>query len=135
MNDNLIENLTTQATSFYGPMGKINALMVSNIEKVAEFQLGAIKSYAELAMKQWKQVAEIRDIESLKDFGSNQSEVVSELSQKIVEDMKALGEMGMELKTQVEDIVAEAKNPTEEAKEEPKAKAKPSASAKTETKA
>ena len=135
MNDNLIENLTTQATSFYGPMGKINALMVSNIEKVAEFQLGAVKSYAELAMKQWKQVAEIRDIESLKDFGASQSQVASELSQKIVEDMKALGEMGMEFKTQVEDIVAEAKNPSEDSKEEAKTKAKPSASAKAETKA
>ncbi|MFD2228683.1 phasin family protein [Alkalimarinus sediminis] len=134
MNDNLIENLTAQATSFYGPMGKINALMVSNIEKVAEFQLGAVKSYAELAMKQWKQVAEIRDIDGLKDFGASQSDVASELSQKIVEDMKALGEMGMEFKSQVEEIVAEAKNPKEETKEAPKAKAKPAA-AKADAKA
>lgn len=121
MTDNLIENLTTQATSFYEPMGKINALMVSNIEKVAEFQLGAVKSYAELAMKQWKQVTEIRDIESLKDFGSNQSEIASELSQKIVEDMKALGEMGMDFKAQVEEIVAEAKAPKEGAQDKSEA--------------
>ncbi len=135
MNDNLLESLTTQATSFYGPMGKINALMVSNIEKVAEFQLGAVKSYAELAMKQWKQVAGIRDIETFKDFGLSQSESASEMSQKIIADMMALGEMGMEFKTQVEEIIAEANNPTEEVKEAPKAKVKPSASAKAETKA
>ena len=124
MNDNLLENLTTQATSFYGPMGKINALMVSNIEKVAEYQLGAVKSYAELAMKQWKQVAEIRDLESLKEFGSHQSEIATEISQKIVEDIKALGDMGMDFKAQVEDIVAESKNPVDEkpATEAPAAK-------------
>ncbi|UZE97846.1 phasin family protein [Alkalimarinus alittae] len=124
MNDSLIENLTSQATAFYGPMGKINALMMSNIEKVAEFQLGAMKSYAELAMKQVKQVAEVRDLESLKTFGTSQSEVASEISKKIVEDMKALGEMGVEFKSQIEEIVSEAKNPAKDATEKPKAKAK-----------
>jgi len=113
MNENLVESLTTQAKSLYGPMGKINALMIANVEKIAEFQLGAVKSYAELAMKQVKQVSEVRDIEGLKDFGTTQSEMASELGEKVMEDMKALGEIGMEFKAGVDEIITEARNPEE----------------------
>ncbi len=115
MNENLVENLTAQAKSLYGPMGKINALMIANVEKIAEFQLGVVKSYAELAMKQVKQVSEVRDIEGLKEFGTTQSEMASEFGGKVMEDMKALGEIGMEFKTEVEEIFSESRNPSEDA--------------------
>ena len=116
MSENIIENLTSQVKSLSGPMGKINALMIANIEKIAEFQLGAVKSYAELAMEQVKQVSEVRDIEGLKEFGTTQNEMASKLGEKVMEDMKALGEIGMEFKTEVEELIAEARNPAEDAK-------------------
>ncbi len=118
MNENLVETLTAQAKTVYEPMGKINALMIANMEKLAEFQLDAVKSYAELAMQQWKQVASVRDIESLKEFGASQSEMAGELGKKIVEDMKSLGELGMGFKSEVEDILSDAREPNKEAKDE-----------------
>jgi phasin family protein len=113
MSDNLLENFTGQFTgqakTFYEPLAKINQLLIANLEKVAEFQMDAVKSYAELTMKQFKDLAEVRDIESLKSYGSAQAEVASTIGKKIMEDLKTLTEMGGEFKAEVEKVISAAR--------------------------
>ncbi|MCP5209087.1 MAG: phasin family protein [Hahellaceae bacterium] len=123
MTDNLLENFTGQAKNFYEPLTKINQLLVANMQKVAEFQMDAMKSYAELTMKQFKELAEVRDLESLKNYGSGQTESASSIGKKIMEDLKTLGEMGSEFKNEVEKIINAART-GEVAEEAPKTGAK-----------
>ncbi|AZZ91707.1 phasin family protein [Hahella sp. KA22] len=103
-------NFADQAKHMYEPVGKIGSLVVSNLERVAEFQMDAAKSYADLTMKQWKDIADIKDVESLKNFAAGQAELASEISKKWVEDMKVLGDMGIEFKDEVEKILATSRN-------------------------
>ena len=98
-----------QAKSFSTPLSKLNSLMVGNMEKMTEFQLNAIKSYAEVGINQMKKAAEIKDADSMRSFSSSQAEATTELNKKIMEDAKSLSEMAVEFKGQVEAIMEEAR--------------------------
>ena len=90
MQDNIINAFAEQAKSMYAPLTKLNTLMVDNMEKMTEFQLTTIKSYAELSIDQMKKAVEIKDAESLRSFSSAQAELASTVNKKIMEDAKIL---------------------------------------------
>ena len=64
MQDNIINAFAEQAKTMYAPLTKFNELMVENMEKMTEFQLNTIKSYAELSIDQMKKAVEVKDVES-----------------------------------------------------------------------
>lgn len=124
MQDNIINAFAEQAKSMYAPLTKLNSLMVDNMEKMTEFQLTTIKSYAELSIDQMKKAVEIKDAESLRSFSSAQAEVASTVNKKIMEDAKTLSDLANDFKGQVESIWKDA---TTEATKAPEKKAAKSA--------
>jgi len=124
MQDNIINTFAEQAKSMYAPLTKLNTLMVDNMEKMTEFQLSTIKSYADLSIEQMKKAVEIKDVESLRTFSSAQAEVASTVNKKIMEDAKTLSDLANDFKGQVESIWKEA---TTEAPKAPEKKAAKSA--------
>jgi phasin family protein len=108
MQDNIINAFAEQAKSMYAPLTKLNSLMVDNMEKMTEFQLSTIKSYAELSIDQMKKAVEIKDAESLRSFSSAQAEVASTVNKKIMEDAKVLSDLANDFKGQVEAVWKEA---------------------------
>lgn len=109
MQDNLLNAFAEQAKNFYAPMSKFNSVFVENMEKMTEFQLEAIKSYADLGMTQMKKAAEIKDAESLREYSSAQAEAASTINKKIMDDAKKLSDMSLTFKKQVETIVEEGR--------------------------
>lgn len=89
-------------------MAKSFQVLTAHFEKLADFQMQTVKSYAELAMNQWKEVAAVRDIEGLQNLAVKNSELLKELSQKMSEDMSALASMGNELKGDLEAVYKDA---------------------------
>jgi phasin family protein len=77
---------------------------------MTEFQLNAIKTYADAGINQMKKAAEIKDADSMRTFSSSQAEATTELNKKIMEDAKVLSEMAVEFKGQVEAIMEEARS-------------------------
>ena len=124
MQDNIINAFAEQAKSMYAPLTKLNTLMVDNMEKMTEFQLTTIKSYAELSIDQMKKAVEIKDAESLRSFSSAQAEVASTVNKKIMEDAKILSDLANDFKGQVESVWKEA---TAEGTKAPEKKAAKSA--------
>lgn len=114
MTNQLFESFTSQAKNFSEPMGKSYQALMTHFEKLADFQLQTVKSYAELAMNQWKDLASVRDLESLQALASKNTELFKEISQKMTEDMGALSEIGTELKDELEKIFKEAAEPKAE---------------------
>jgi len=112
MQDNIINAFAEQAKSMYAPLTKLNSLMVDNMEKMTEFQLSTIKSYAELSIDQMKKAVEIKDAESLRSFSSAQAEVASTVNKKIMEDAKVLSDLANDFKGQVEAVWKEATTET-----------------------
>ena len=109
MQENILNAFAEQTKNLYSPMQKFSALFVGNMEKMTEFQLSAIKSYAEVGIDQMKKAAEIKDADSMRSFSSSQAEATTELNKKIMEDAKSLSEMATEFKGQVEAIMEEAR--------------------------
>lgn len=118
MSDNLLGNFTDQAKNVYEPLVKANQLLFKKLEKVAEFQMEAFKSYADMTGSQFKEILEVRDLESLKNYTTHQTEMASNLARKVVEDMKTLSEMGMEFKGEMEQVLDEAKSAAQNSKSE-----------------
>ena len=54
MQENILNAFAEQAKTMYSPMAKFNSLFVDNMEKLTEFQISAIKSYAEMGLSQLK---------------------------------------------------------------------------------
>jgi|TARA_Y100000782_G_scaffold112989_1_gene144551 phasin family protein len=109
MQENILNAFAEQTKNLYSPMQKFSALFVGNMEKMTEFQLNAIKSYAEVGIDQMKKAAEVKDADSMRSFSSSQAEATTELNKKIMEDAKSLSEMATEFKGQVEAIMEEAR--------------------------
>jgi len=112
MQENIINAFTEQAKNFSAPMAKFNSLLVDNMEKMTEFQLNTIKSYASISIGQIKNAADVKDAESMKTFSSSQAEVAATVNKKIMEDAKAISEMANDFKSQVEAIWEEARPST-----------------------
>ena len=110
MQESILNAFTEQAKTMYAPMAKFNSLFVENMEKMTEFQLNAIKSYSEMGMEQMKKAADVQDADSMRSFTATQAESASALNKKIMEDAKALSDMAMDFKTQVETIMEEARS-------------------------
>lgn len=110
MQDNILNAFAEQAKTMYAPMSKFNSLFVDNMEKMTEFQLNAIKSYADMGVEQLKQASEIKDAESMQAFTTAQAEAASSLNKKIMDDAKALSDMAMDFKAKVEGIMEETRS-------------------------
>lgn len=109
MQDSILNAFSEQAKNLYAPMAKFNSLYVENMEKMTEFQLNSIKSYAELGLDQMKKASEVKDPESMRTYTAAQAEAATALNKKIMEDAKTFSDMAMEFKSQVETLVEEAR--------------------------
>ncbi len=122
MQENIINAFTEQAKNFSAPLAKFNSLLVDNMEKMTEFQLNTIKSYASISIGQIKNAADVKDAESMKTFSSAQAEVAATVNKKIMEDAKVISEMATDFKTKVEAIWEEARPSTAKANDKKSAK-------------
>jgi phasin family protein len=115
MQDNILNAFNEQAKAMYAPMAKFNSLLVESMEKMTEFQLRSIKSYAEIGFGQMKQAANIQDAEGMRQFSVVQTEATSTLNKKILEDAKAMTDMAAEFRNKIEDVMAQTRQSAEKA--------------------
>ncbi|MEC8444410.1 MAG: phasin family protein [Pseudomonadota bacterium] len=110
MQENILNAFAEQAKTMYSPMSKFNSLFVDNMEKLTEYQLNAVKSYAEMGLSQMKAASDVQDLESMRTFASSQAEIATGMNKKIMEDIKSLSDMTMEFKTQMEGVMEEMRS-------------------------
>ena len=115
----------TQVENFIEPVLKANKLAVTNFEKLVNFQMSAWQSYMDLGIEQLKAAAEVNSPQTLQAFMSKQIETGNVLRQKMLDDTKALVDLGNGFKDDFTKL-AEA-NVKEFAKAAPKAPVKKAA--------
>ena len=82
MQENILNAFAEQAKTMYAPMSKFNSLFVENMEKLTEYRINAVKSYAEMGLSQMKSAADVG--RGINAFASSQAEVASGMN-KIME--------------------------------------------------
>ncbi|MFW6346571.1 MAG: phasin family protein [Halomonas sp.] len=115
MQDKMIESFNEQTRQFFEPMRKLNSLMLDNMEKMTQYQMESMKRYSQLGTERLRDASEVSDAEGLKDFSSRQAEMMSELSQQMLADAKALSEMSLAFKAELEKLFAEQTRLAEQA--------------------
>lgn len=86
------------------PLVRANQLFAANVEKMAVFQMNALKSYLDISLNQLKAAAEITDIQSLQDFCKRQSEIAKTVQQKLMNDAKAMSDMVARFKAEMDNL-------------------------------
>ena len=79
---------------FVVPTVKTNKLAVDHLEKLIAFQMSALQSYVDIGVGQLKAAAEVSSPEDAQDFFKKQLEVSAKLRQKVLDDLKALTDLG-----------------------------------------
>ncbi|WP_148254833.1 phasin family protein [Aidingimonas lacisalsi] len=108
MQDKMFTAFNEQSRSFFEPMRKLNTLMLDNMEKMTQYQLESMKRYSQLGTERLRDASEIDSAEDLRDFGSRQAEVLNELSKQMLEDARAMTELSLQFKSEMEQLFAEA---------------------------
>ncbi|MDR5861333.1 phasin family protein [Halomonas eurihalina] len=108
MQDKMIDAFNEQAREFFTPMRKFNALMLDNMERVTQYQLEAMKRYSQMGTSRLRDAADIVDAEGGRDFGTRQVEMMTELSNQMLEDTRAMSEMSLRFKSDLEALYGES---------------------------
>ncbi|MCB1778314.1 MAG: phasin family protein, partial [Candidatus Competibacteraceae bacterium] len=90
------------------PVIKANKLSATNLEALVNFQMNALQSYVDMAMTRMKSAADISDPASLQAFLTSQSESISSLHQKFMDDAKALADLTTRFKAEFDKLVQDS---------------------------
>ena len=111
MYKDLFSPLQPNTIALPAPMIKANKLLVTELERLVNFQIGIMRYYVDIVLNQLKAAAEISDVNSLQDFCKGQVEVATKVRQRMTDDAKALADLGTSFKA---DLDVLAKESTEE---------------------
>ncbi|MGD8708866.1 MAG: phasin family protein [Ectothiorhodospiraceae bacterium] len=107
MYEELFNKANVSFDQFVGPARKFNALVVDNMEKVAKFQFDAVKSYADLGIRNVREGLEVKDAKSFQDYVTSRGELVQTFGEKLQEDARAFADMGQDFGQQLQKLVQE----------------------------
>lgn len=125
MYEDMFSKTFGQTENLVEPMLKANMMMVNNMEKLVNFQMATMQSYVDMGLQQMKAAAEINGPQAMQSYVSTQVETANTLRQKMLDDSKALAELGAEFKDEFTKLAED--NVKEVNKATPKASAKKAA--------
>ncbi len=101
------KTFSEQTEKTFEPYVKFNQFLAKNIETMAEMQLNAIRTYSELGLEQMKAASNIKDVQTLTAYGSEQLAAFSKLSKQMQDDSSKLQSIAKEFKDDFETLTAE----------------------------
>ena len=99
--------MNVQTAKYFEPVREINALALENVEKLLDIQLKSINDTVKLSVEQLKAAADIKDIDGLKGYFTDQAEVVKSLGERYVKDGQSALELGVSYTDKVQQIVSD----------------------------
>jgi len=102
----MLKTFSEQAEKNLSPYSQFNKMLATNVEKLTEMQLAAVRTYSDLGLSQLKAASEIKDIDSMTAFNSQQLETMAKFSQQLIDDSNKLSSVAQSFKTDIEELVA-----------------------------
>ena len=103
--------MNVQTEKYLEPVREMNALALENVEKLLDIQLKSINDTARLSVEQLKSAADIKDVDGLKKYFTDQAELVNSLGERFVKDTQAALELGTSYTDKVQQIMTETIKP------------------------
>ena len=95
---NTFENLVA-------PVKELNSLTLNSIEQIAAIQVKNIQENARISVDSLKSAAEIKDLDSLKDYLESQISVAQNISDNAAEDAREITKLGESYASSVQELV------------------------------
>ena len=108
MYNDMFAPLMQNASALPAPMIKANKLVVAEVERLVNFQMGALRYYVDIVLNQLKAAAEISDVSGLQEFSKGQVEVANKVRQRVMDDTKALTELCTDFKADLDALAKES---------------------------
>jgi phasin family protein len=99
--------MNEQFEKYYAPVKDLNALAVSNFEKILELQLKYFEDSTKAGIEGLKSAAAINDAEGFKDYMNAQVETSKQFTERAIEDGKNVLELGNSYAAKVQKVVKE----------------------------
>ena len=109
-----INQFNENTQKFLAPWSELNKAFVKNAEQMTEFSLNTIRTYTEMGLENMRQLAKIDSPEAAKEFGAKQADILSQISQQIMEDAKHMTELGSSMQDEVMQVMSEVYGQTNE---------------------
>ncbi|MBD83635.1 MAG: hypothetical protein CL400_00535, partial [Acidiferrobacteraceae bacterium] len=93
MNANMTETYETAAKTATNAANCAGQLMVKNIGKMIELQMGSAKVYADALLNNTREALEVKDAQSARSYFEKQPEVVRGLVQRMTKDSGEIMEL------------------------------------------
>ena len=94
MNANITETYETAAKTAANAANSAGQLVVKNIERMIELQMGSAKIYAEVLLNNAREALEVKDAQSARSYFEKQPEVVRGIVQRMTKDSGEIMELG-----------------------------------------
>ncbi len=103
--------MNVQTEKYLEPVREINTLALENVEKLLDIQLKSINDTTRLGVEQLKSAADIKDVDGLKKYFTDQAELAKSLGERFVKDTQAALELGTSYTDKVQQIMTETIKP------------------------
>ena len=94
MNANITETYETAAKTAVSAANNAGQLVVKNIEKMIELQMGSAKVYADALLSNAREALAVTDAQSARSYFEKQPEVVRGIVQRMTKDSGEIMELG-----------------------------------------
>jgi phasin family protein len=94
MSANITDTYETAAKTAANAANTAGQLVVKNIERMIELQMGSAKVYAEALLNNAREALEIKDAQSARSYFEKQPEVVRGIVQRMTKDSGEIMELG-----------------------------------------
>ena len=94
MSTNITDPYETAAKTAANAANTAGQLVVKNIERMIELQMGSAKVYAEALLNNAREALEVKDAQSARSYFEKQPEVVRGIVQRMTKDSGEIMELG-----------------------------------------
>ncbi|GMQ48649.1 phasin family protein [Vibrio sp. 10N] len=105
-NQAALEAVNAQLQTVLNPFANFSQLVAKNVETLSKMQLETLTAYSELTNENLQSLVAIEQPQDLMNHGSKQLEIISKVSQRLLEDGQKLSQIGNDFKAAVDEISA-----------------------------
>jgi phasin family protein len=112
-NQESFQAFTSQVQSVLNPFASFSQLVAKNVETLSKMQLETLAAYTELSNENLQSLVNVKQPQDIMAHGSKQLEIISKVSQQLVEDGQKLAQIGNDFKAAADEISASSIKPAQ----------------------
>lgn len=95
-----------QIEEVLAPARSLNELAFANVERLVNLQIDSTRKYADICLQNMREAFEIKDLSAAQAYMVKQREVAQNVTENLVNDAKAVAEIGRQYTDKVQKVFA-----------------------------